>query len=85
VQPTATTAPRKRRPLSPDELRQLHESTGVSQHVDTAKGAALLGLEPQTLRRWACHGSGPIRPVKVNGRLRWRVADIQAVLAGSAA
>ena len=84
MQPESTDAARKRHELSPDELRRLHERTGVDQTVTTAEGAVLLGVEPQTMRRWACHGSGPIRPRKVNGRLRWSVAEIRAVLSGAA-
>jgi hypothetical protein len=72
--------PRKRRARSPEELRQLFVSTGVEQTVDTEDAATLLGKEPQTLRRWACEGSGPVRPSRVNGRLRWSVADIQRLL-----
>jgi len=65
------------------EHRALFERTGVDQYVDTADAARLLGLAAQTLRRWNCEGSGPIRPRKMNGRLRWSVAEIQAVLSGS--
>lgn len=68
--------------LSDAERRRLFERTGVDEGVDTAKAAMLLDREPQTLRRWACDGSGPIRPRRVNGRLRWSLADIQAVLRG---
>ena len=80
MQPEAIQAQRK--PLSPEDLRQLYQHTGVDQTVDTNEAAALLGKQAQTLRRWNSQGSGPIRPVNVNGRLRWRVADIKAVLAG---
>ncbi len=47
--------------------------------------AAALNRRPQTLRKWACLENGPIRPVRTNGRLAWRVADIQALLGGVAA
>lgn len=80
--------------LSLDEFRHLHERTGVEQTVDTTEAAALLGKKPQTLRRWACDGSGPIRPIRVKypakkdgkskGPLRWSVAEIRALLAGNA-
>jgi predicted site-specific integrase-resolvase len=66
------------------EHRALFERTGVDQYVDTAQAATLLGVAPQTMRRWSCDGSGPIRPRKMNGRLRWSVAEIQAVLSGAA-
>lgn len=48
--------------------------------VDTAAAAFYLNRKPQTLRVWACLENGPIRPVRVNGRLAWRVADIKAVM-----
>jgi Helix-turn-helix domain len=81
-----TETPRKAhsRTLSPDEFRRLTERTGVAQHVPTAEAAALLNVAPQTMRRWACEGSGPLRPVRINGRLRWSVDAIAAVLSGSA-
>lgn len=49
-------------------------------HVDTACAAYHLGRRPQTLRAWASAEQGPIRPVRVNGRLAWPVAEIRAVL-----
>lgn len=70
--------------LSPDEHRQLLARTGVDQYVSTEEAAALLGVASQTLRRWHCEGTGPIRPRKLNGRLRWSIAEIQATLTGAA-
>jgi hypothetical protein len=52
--------------------------------VDTATAAHHLNRRPQTLRGWACHEDGPLRPVRVNGRLAWSVADIRRVLSGGA-
>jgi len=49
-------------------------------HVDTACAAFHLGRKPQTLRVWASSEKGPLRPVRVNGRLAWPVADIRRVL-----
>jgi hypothetical protein len=48
--------------------------------VDTATAAHHLNRQPQTLRGWACLESGPIRPVRVHGRLAWKVADIRRLL-----
>ena len=48
--------------------------------VDTASAAHYLNRRPQTLRGWACHEDGPLRPVRVNGRLAWPVAGIKAAL-----
>jgi hypothetical protein len=52
--------------------------------VDTATAAHHLNRRPQTLRGWACHEDGPLRPVRVNGRLAWSVADLKRVLSGGA-
>ena len=50
--------------------------------INTLEAAFHLGRRPQTLRKWACLENGPIRPVRINGRLAWRVADIRALLNG---
>lgn len=50
--------------------------------VSTAEAARALNRKSQTLRRWACYGSGPIRPLRIHGRLGWRVADIRRLLDG---
>ena len=31
---------------------------------------------------WACFENGPIKPVKINGRLAWLVSDIRDVIKG---
>ena len=80
--PDDPTASFGRRVLSLDERRALHARTDVEETVATAEAAALLGYQQQTLRRWACQGDGPIRPRRVNGRLRWSVAEIRKLLSG---
>lgn len=52
--------------------------------VPTDAAAYYLNRAPQTMRKWACLENGPLRPVRINGRLAWRVADLQALLAGGA-
>ncbi|MDL2336274.1 MAG: DNA-binding protein [Pseudomonadota bacterium] len=49
-------------------------------YLPTAEAAPHLGRAPQTLRKWACHELGPLRPRRVNGRLAWAVADIRRVM-----
>nr|WP_233208431.1 hypothetical protein [Pollutimonas subterranea] len=51
-----------------------------SPAVDTAAAAYYLNRRPQTLRTWACFENGPIRPLRINGRLAWRVCDIKALM-----
>ena len=48
--------------------------------IPTAEAAAHLNRAQQTLWLWACKENGPIRPVRVMGRLAWRVDDIKRVL-----
>ena len=48
--------------------------------VETAAGAFYLNRRPQTLRAWACLENGPLRPVRINGRLAWPVAELRRVL-----
>ena len=51
--------------------------------LTTDEAAAALRKQPQTLRRWACEGSGPIRPVKIGGRLAWKREDLAALIGGN--
>jgi hypothetical protein len=50
--------------------------------VPTAAAANYLDRQPQTLRQWACLENGAIRPIRINGRLAWKTADIRNLLAG---
>lgn len=52
--------------------------------VDTAAAAYYLSRRPQTLRGWACLENGPLRPLRINGRLAWPVAELRRVLGVSA-
>lgn len=58
--------------------------TPLAQELRTAlttKEAAIqLNRAEQTLRLWACRDDGPIRPLRINGRLAWPVADIRKLL-----
>ncbi len=54
--------------------------------IDTNEAAFHLGRKPQTLRKWACHENGPLRPIRILGRLAWNVGDIKRIVSeGSAA
>jgi hypothetical protein len=41
-----------------------------------------LNRRPQTLRKWAHTGTGPISPIRINGRLAWSSVQIAALLTG---
>lgn len=51
----------------------------------TREAAVHINRKPQTLRKWACLENGPIRPIRINGRLAWRVSDLEALLRGESA
>lgn len=48
--------------------------------VDTAAAAFYLNRRPQTLRIYACHENGPLRPIRVQGRLHWKTDDLRRLL-----
>lgn len=50
--------------------------------IPTNAAAHHLGRKPQTLRAWACLENGPLRPVRLHGRLAWPVDVIRALLEG---
>ncbi len=50
--------------------------------VTTAEAAYYLNRKSQTLRAWACLENGPLRPIRIHGRLAWQVADIKRLLNG---
>jgi hypothetical protein len=49
-------------------------------NLRTAEAAFHLNRAPQTLRLWAMCENEPIRPIRVNGRLAWPVAELRRVL-----
>lgn len=49
-------------------------------HVPTDISAYWLLRKQQTMRLWACTEDGPLRPIRINGRLAWPVADIRKLL-----
>lgn len=60
-------------------LEQMRDS--LPRTLPTEQAAEALSRQPQTLRRWASRGDGPIKPIRILGRLHWRVDDIQRLLA----
>lgn len=63
-------------------LNDLLARTSLPEVLPTDEAAAAINRAPQTLRKWACLENGPIRPIRINGRLAWRVADLQSLLNG---
>lgn len=50
--------------------------------LPTCEAAPAINRAPQTMRKWACLENGPVRPIRINGRLAWRVADLAKLLNG---
>lgn len=48
--------------------------------LSTREAAELLARSPSTLRKWAARNLGPIRPVRICGRLGWRAQDLAELL-----
>lgn len=65
-------------PSSAPVMPPLDRETRIA--VDTKTAAFHLNRAPQTLRLWACHESGPLLPMRINGRLAWPVAELRRVL-----
>lgn len=50
-------------------------------HIPTTEAARHLNREVQTLHQWSCGlKEGPLKPIRINGRLAWPVADIKRLL-----
>jgi hypothetical protein len=60
-------------------------SQKLRQMLTTAEAAKAIKRMPQTLRKWACLENGPIRPIRINGRLAWSLDEIAALLNGDVA
>lgn len=48
--------------------------------LTTAEAAAHLNRAQQTLRLWAMREDGPLRPIRVHGRLAWPTSELRRVL-----
>lgn len=48
--------------------------------LPTPEAAFHLNRAQQTLRLWAMRDDGPIRPLRINGRLAWPVSDLRRLL-----
>jgi hypothetical protein len=50
-------------------------------NLPTSEAAFHLNRAEQTLRLWAMRGgAGPLRPLRINGRLAWPVAELRKLL-----
>jgi len=59
------------------------QTTDLPEVLPTAPAAESINRKSQTLRKWASSGTGPIQPIRINGRLHWKVSDLRSLLDGS--
>ena len=55
----------------------VHETRAA---LPTGEAAFHLNRAQQTLRLWAMREDGPLRPMRINGRLAWPVSELRRVL-----
>ena len=48
--------------------------------LPTNEAAFHLNRAQQTLRLWAMREDGPLRPIRINGRLGWPTAELRRLL-----
>ncbi len=65
-------------PRAPQQFPPLEQVNRPT--VPTDQAAYYLNRRPQTLRGHACKEDGPIRPLRINGRLAWPVSELRRVL-----
>lgn len=68
----------RRAATEPQQFPPLEQVTRPT--VPTEQAAYYLNRRPQTLRGHACKEDGPIRPIRINGRLAWPVSELRRVL-----
>jgi len=68
--------------VSKEPLPGLAAASSGRDTLPTNEAAPAINRKPQTLRKWACLENGPIRPLRIHGRLAWRVSDLEALLRG---
>lgn len=61
-----------------------HQSAKLPATLTTAEAAVALNRKPQTLNKWAFTRTGPVQPVRINGRLAWPADAIANLLRGVA-
>lgn len=68
------------------ELNSLNALDSIDrQFLTTNEAAHFLNRQPQTLRNWATTNRGPIKCVRLAGRLVWPTDAIRALIATAAA
>lgn len=78
ITPLGIQPARKSRP--PKEFTPLELETRPTVLTDAA--AFYLQLSEQTMRIYSCKETGPLRPLRISGRLHWKTQEIRNLLSG---
>ena len=78
MQATQHSADTRRAATEPQQFPPLEQVNRPT--VPTEQAAYYLNRKPQTCRAWACLENGPIRPLRISGRLAWPVSELRRVL-----
>lgn len=73
----------KKQHRSDSHTPNLDAIAATRDFICTEEAATLLNRKPQTLRKWACYDNGPLRPIRIYGRLMWCVKEIIGLLQGN--
>jgi len=55
-------------------------STVTKPNLLTDEFSHNVNVQQQTARVWACYGTGPIQPTRINGRLNWSTAETKRLV-----
>lgn len=66
--------------MVPNDCQHLPLDQETRTVLPTAVAAFHLNRSQQTLRWWAMREGGPLRPLRVHGRLAWPTAEIRKLL-----
>lgn len=59
---------------------QDNKQRSKSPLIDRKEAANYLGIKPQTIAAWACHGRYPLPYVKIGRRAMYRQSDLDAFI-----
>jgi hypothetical protein len=72
--------PPREKKTPPDAAQFVALESVTKPTLTTAEASFYLNRREQTLRGWACSETGPLRPIRVHGRLAWRTNEIRRLL-----
>jgi len=78
INPTDQRSKQRSTSLAPAGFVPLDQEARTA--IPTPIACVHIDRKPSCLYEWSSKGNGPIKPVKVNGRLLWLVADIRRLL-----